>query len=126
MSRFLVVGIVCAFAGAARADAPAAPTASTIKLDRAIAQDAISTVEADTRDLTIVVHRAEVLRQAWQRAVDADHVKDAGRYAILHAHALRDVRIMRATLERHRTAMYAARERLIADEFVLQHPLGVG
>ena len=86
----------------------------------------LSTVEADTRDFESAVHRAEVLRRAWDRAVAGNHVKDAGRYAMLHAHALRDVRITKATLERHRNEMYRAREHLIADEFVLQHPNGAG
>ena len=126
MSRILVVVLLGALTTTARADAPATPTVNTIKLDRVIVQDAMSTVEADTRDFNAAVERAEVLRQAWHRAIDAGDVKDAGRFAMLHAHALRDVRITHATLERHRDAMYAARQRLIADEFVLQHPDGVG
>ena len=121
MSRILAVAVLALAAPRAHAD-----TVTDFHRDRMRALDAVATVDTDARVLRVQVSRVVALRTAWNTAVAGDHPNEAGRWAIAHWAALQDQRAARQQLAFARENLHVAHQRLMADEFVMQHPTGRG
>jgi hypothetical protein len=119
MKRLLVVAATLALA------APSAFAARArgidLDTDRARADDAAVILTADQRYLAFQEHRVEMLNASWQLEIAKGHPQEAGMLAVEHWKALQDERRAQAVLDHARNEFVSARERLIVDEFELQH-----
>jgi len=119
MTRLLAV--IAATLGIAAPIAHAERGSIDLEGDRTRAEDAASIVTADQTYLVMQVHRVHMLNASWQHEIARGHPKEAGMLAVEHWKALQAERHARFVLA-HASADYIdAKERLVVDEFTLQH-----
>jgi len=119
MKRLLVVAATLALATPSAFAARA--RGIDLDSDRARADDAAVILNADQRYLAFQQHRVDSLNASWQLEIAKGHPQEAGMLAVEHWKAFQDERRAQAVLDNARHEFVSARERLIVDEYELQH-----